>query len=49
MTERIKIYCTGIFVFLKINSRSADSMIRSVLFGKNINENQDEMEFLPVM
>lgn len=49
MTERIKIYCTGIFVFLKINSRSADSMIRIVLFGKNTNENQDKIEFLPIM
>lgn len=34
MTERIKIYCTGIFVFLKINSRSADNMIRIVLSAK---------------
>ena len=49
MTERIKIYCTGIFVFLKINSRSADSMIRIVLFGKNTNENHNEMEFLPII
>lgn len=49
MTEWIKIYCTGIFVFLKINSRSADSRIRSVLFGKNINENTNKMEILPIM
>lgn len=49
MTERIKIYCTGIFVFLKINSRSADSMIRIVLFGKNTNKNYNKMEILPIM
>ena len=43
------IYCTGIVVFLKIKLRSADSGIRIVLFGKNINENQDKIEFLPIM